>query len=211
MTILKEACVGNFLEAKRAYELGAHRIELCDNLMEGGTTPSLGTIKMTVSSLDIPVFPIIRPRGGDFVYSEEEVRIMEEDVEVCKSVGVKGIVIGALTPENKIDEDTIKKLIKKADGMKVTFHMAFDSIRNKKAGLDNLVGLGIHRILTKGGIGDAVSNLDTLRELNRYANDRITILAGGGITRDNYLNLVRSTGVREVHGTKIVGDLNSGY
>ena len=207
MTVLKEACVGSFLDAKKASYLGANRIELCDNLMEGGTTPSLGTIKLTKASLNIPVFPIIRPRGGNFIYSKEEIKIMENDIELCQSIGVNGVVIGALTPENNIDEDIIKRLVKKAKGMSITFHMAFDSIENKKNALDRLVDLGINRILTKGGLKSAIHNLDTLKELNQYAGDRITILAGGGITNNNYIDLVNKTGVKEVHGTKIVGDL----
>ncbi|MGN9165466.1 copper homeostasis protein CutC [Tissierellaceae bacterium HCP3S3_D8] len=207
MSILKEACVGNYLEAKRACDLGADRIELCDNLEEGGTTPSLGTIMMSKKSLNIPVFVIIRPRGGNFVFNEEEVRIMEKDVEICHSMNVDGIVIGALTADNKIDEPTIKRLIDKAGDMKLTFHMAFDSIEDKKSALDRLVELKINRVLTKGGSQSATHNLDNLKELVNYSNDRITILAGGGVTEDNYMDIVNKTGVREVHGTKIVGNL----
>ncbi|NLN42236.1 MAG: copper homeostasis protein CutC [Clostridiales bacterium] len=212
MNVLKEACVGSFLEAKKAYELGADRIELCDNLGEGGTTPSFGTIKMAIDSLNIPIFPIIRPRGGNFIYfiyNEEEVKIMEEDIEICQSLGVDGIVIGALTPDNNIDEDIIKKLVNKAEGLSITFHMAFDFIENKKAALDRLVDIGIHRVLTKGGLKSAIHNLDTLKKLNQYAGDRITILAGGGITQYNYKEIANKTGIKEVHGTKIVGDLKA--
>lgn len=207
MKVLKEACVGSFLEAKKACQLGADRIELCDNLKEGGTTPSFGTIKMAKEVLNIPIFTIIRPRGGDFVYSKEEVKIMEMDIEICKALGVDGVVIGALTPENTIDQDTIKRLVDKAKGLNITFHMAFDYIEDKKAALDRLIELGIHRVLTKGGPKSAIHNLNTLKELVQYGKNRITILAGGGITRYNYMNIVNKTGVKEVHGTKIVGDL----
>lgn len=132
---------------------------------------------------------------------------MEMDIEICKSLGVDGAVIGALTPENEIDEDTIKRLVDKAQSLEITFHMAFDYIENKKAALDRLIELGIHRVLTKGGSKKAIHNLDTLKELVQYADDRITILAGGGVTQHNYMDIVNKTGVKEVHGTKIVGDL----
>lgn len=207
MHILKEACVGNYLEAKRACELGADRIELCDNLEEGGTTPSLGTIMLTKKSLNIPVFVIIRPRGGNFVFNEDEIKIMEEDVEVCQSMNIDGIVIGALTSDNKIDESTIKRLIDRAGDMKITFHMAFDSIEDKKSALDRLAELKIDRILTKGGLQSAMDNLDTLKELVDYSDGRIAILVGGGVTKDNYMDIVNKTGAREVHGTKIIGSL----
>ena len=203
MNILREACVGNYVEAKRAYENGADRIELCDNLGEGGTTPSYGTIDMAVKSLSVKIFPIIRTRGGNFVFTEEEIRIMERDIEVCKKLGVDGVVIGALTEDDEIDEETIKRLIAKAEGLEITFHMAFDEIKDKKAALDKLMELGINRVLTKGGEVSALNNMDTIKELIEYAGDRIIILPGGGVTKDNYMELVRYTGAKEVHGTKI--------
>ncbi len=169
MSIIKEACVGNYIEAKKAYENGAHRIELCDNLGEGGTTPSYGTVSLAVETLDLDVFPIIRPRGGNFVFTEEEIRIMEKDIEICKSLGVDGVVIGALTEENKIDEKAIKRLIEKAGDLYITFHMAFEEITDKKAALDKLIELGIHRVLTRGGENSALDNMDTLKELIDYA------------------------------------------
>ena len=203
MNILKEACVGNYVEAKRAYENGADRIELCDNLGEGGTTPSYGTIAMAVKNLDIKVFPIIRTRGGNFVFTEEEIRIMERDIEVCKNLGVGGVVIGALTEDDEVDEEVIKRLIAKAEGLEITFHMAFDEIKDKKAALDKLMELGINRVLTKGGAVSALNNMDIIKELIEYAGDRIIILPGGGVTKDNYMKLVKYTGAKEVHGTKI--------
>ena len=207
MNILKEACVGNYLEAKRAEELGAHRLELCDNLLEGGTTPSIGTIKIAKENLNIPVFVIIRPRGGDFVFNEKEIKIMEENIKMCESLGIPGIVIGALTKDNEIDKPTVKRLIKAAKGMSISFHMAFDEIEDKKEAIDTLIELGVNRILTKGGIKPAAENLDSLKSLVEYADNRITILAGGGITKGNFQAIVEKTGVKEVHGTKIVGSL----
>ncbi len=204
MHILKEACVGNYLEAKRAYELGADRIELCDNLKEGGTTPSAGTILLAKETLDLIVNVIIRPRGGNFVFTEEEVRIMEKDIEVCKNLKADGVVIGALTEDNQIDEITVKRLVKKAGDLSISFHMAFDEIEDKKKALDKLVELGIDRVLTKGGQGTALDNKEVLKELVEYANDRIIIMPGGGVTKDNYIKLVKDIGAKEVHGTKIV-------
>lgn len=207
MDILKEACVGSYIEAKKAEDLGADRIELCDNLNEGGTTPSLGTIKIAKETISVPIFPIIRPRGGNFIFSEEEIKIMERDIELCKSLNIDGVVIGALTSNNEIDEDVIIRLIEKAKGMNITFHMAFDLIENRKAAIDKLIQLGVNRILTKGGNKSAMNNLDILRETVEYAGNRINILAGGGITKDNYKYIVDKTCVKEVHGTKIVGKL----
>lgn len=204
MEILKEACVGNYVEAERAFEGGAHRIELCDNLMEGGTTPSFGTILLAKENLGLKVHVIIRPRGGSFVFTEDEVRIMEKDIDICRQLKVDGIVIGALTEDGKIDEAVLRRLVGKAGDLSITFHMAFDEVGDKKATLDKLVDLNINRILTKGGKGKALDNQESLKELVEYAGDRIVILAGGGVTKDNYMELVENTGVKEVHGTRIV-------
>lgn len=207
MFILKEACVGSYVEAKRAWELGADRIELCDNLAEGGTTPSFGTIAMSKNNLHLPIFVMIRPRGGNFTYNEEEIKIMESDIEICKELKVDGIVIGALTKDNQLDKKVIKKLIRKAEGLSITYHMAFNQIEDKKSAIDKLVELGVHRILTKGGTTNAMDNVDELKKLVDYANNRLVILAGGGITQDNYVDIVDKSGVKEVHGRKIVGKL----
>jgi len=207
LDIIREACVGNYKEAKRAYELGADRIELCDNLMEGGTTPSYGTILQAKKNLNFNISVIIRPRGGNFVYTEEEISIMEKDIELCKKTEVDGVVFGVLTEDNKIDEEKNKRLIEKAEGLDITFHMAFDEIENSEEAIDTLVRLGVSRILTKGGKDKAINNLDKLKELVECAGDDITILAGGGVTKDNYMEIINKTGIKEVHGSKIVGDL----
>jgi len=163
MNIIKEACVGNYIEAKRAYENGANRIELCDNLGEGGTTPSYGTALLAVETLDLDIFPIIRTRGGNFVFTEEEIRIMEKDIEIFKNLGVDGVVIGALTRKNEIDEKAIKRLIQKAGDLNITFHMAFDEIEDKKAALDKLIELGINRVLTEGGKSPALKIMQKIK------------------------------------------------
>ena len=148
--MLKEKCVGSYKEAVEAQKLGAHRIELCDNLEEGGTTPSYGTIKTTVRDLNIPVFVIIRPRGGDFFYSPEEIEIMKQDIEICKELNVKGVVLGVLKHDKTIDYEVTKKLVKIAKPMEVTFHKAIDEVDNPVDEVEKLAEIGVDRILSSG-------------------------------------------------------------
>lgn len=202
MSIL-EACVGSFKEAVIAEKKGAHRIELCDNLLEGGTTPSYGTIKKTVETLNIPVMVIIRPRGGDFVYSEEEVDIMKSDIEICKELGAKGVVIGALDGK-EIDKNVLAELINAAKPMDITFHMAFDLIEDKYKAIDILESYGVNRILTTGGYENALEGKESLRNLIEYSKDKIIVMPGKGITKENREEIVNYTKAKEVHGTKIV-------
>lgn len=199
-----EACTGCYEEARIAKEKGADRIELCDNLKDGGTTPSYGTIKKSVEDVGLPINVIIRPRGGDFIYKDYEKEIMYTDIEICKDLGVNAIVIGALTKNNTIDTEFIKKAKELSGDLKITFHMAFDEIEDKKAAIDELVALGIDRILTKGGEISALNNLDTLKELVQYAGDRIIIIPGAGITKENRDKVISITNAKEIHGTKIV-------
>lgn len=198
-----EACVGNYNEAVSAAYRGANRIELCDNLMEDGTTPSYGTIKKTVEKLDIPVMVIIRPRGGNFTYTGEELEIMKYDVQLCKELGVHGVVIGAIK-DSKVDKEIIKELVNLAKPMTITFHMAFDEIEDKNAAIDELIGFGIDRILTKGGCKDAMSGKDSLKNLVKYSNGRISIMPGKGVNKENRDFLLEYTGANEIHGSKVV-------
>lgn len=201
--IIFEACVGNYNEAVSACYRGANRIELCDNLMEDGTTPSYGTIKKTVEKLDIPVMVIIRPRGGDFTYTEDELEIMKYDVQICKDIGAFGVVIGAIK-DSRVDKDIIKELVNLAKPMKITFHMAFDEIEDKNIAIDELIELGIDRILTKGGCEDAMSGKESLKKLVKYANGRIVIMPGKGVNKGNRDFLLEYTGANEIHGSKVV-------
>lgn len=205
---IKEACVGSFKEAKKAQELGASRIELCDNLKEGGTTPSYGTIIQTKSYLDIPIMVIIRPRGGDFVYSEYEIEIMKKDIELCKGSGVEGVVFGVLDENKLINKNVMKELVDLAKPLDVTFHMAFDEIKDKEEAIEELIELKVDRILTKGCKTNAFDGKEIIRKLTSKSKDKIIILPGGGITKENYLDIINYTKVKEVHGTKIVGVLN---
>lgn len=207
MNIILEACVGNYKEGKRAFELGANRIELCDNLKEGGTTPSYGTILKCRKDLSIDINVIIRPRGGNFIYSKEEVEIMKKDLEICKEVGVNGVVFGFLKEDNTLDYELTKEFVALAKPLSITFHMAFDEIENKFSALDSLIDLGIDRVLTKGGKNSANENKEVLKKLVEYAKGRIIILPGGGVNKDNFLDIKEYTGAREFHGSKIVGNL----
>lgn len=199
-----EACVGSFSQAIEAEKRGANRIELCDNLTEKGTTPSYGSIKAAKRYLKIPFFPIIRPRGGDFVYSPEEIEIMKEDINICRELGIEGVVIGALKSDNTIDLETVKRLIELAGNMQITFHMAFDLVPDKLKAIDSLIELGVKRILTTGGTGNAITGKEELKKFIDYSHGRIIILPGGGVTKDNYMLLKEYLGCCEFHGTKIV-------
>ena len=198
-----EACVGSYNAAIKAESLGANRIEFCDNLSEDGTTPSFGNIKKAINTLNLPVMVIIRPRGGNFEYSEDEVEIMIEDIKMCKELGAYGVVIGALKGD-KIDLDITKRLVEVAKPMKITFHMAFDEIEDKKEAIDQLVSLGVDRILTKGGRANALVGRDVLKDLIKYANDRIIIMPGKGVNKENRDYIMDYTGAKEIHGTRVV-------
>ena len=207
MGILLEACVGCYKEAKKAELQGADRIELCDNLGEGGTTPSYGTIYLATQNINIPIAVIIRPRGGDFVYSNDEFEIMKKDIVICKELGVETLVFGILNKENKIDIERTKELIDLASGLKVTFHMAFDEIDDKFEALNQLISMNVDRVLTKGCKTCALDGKNTLKNLVEKSDNRITILVGGGVTYKNYKELSNYIGCNEMHGSKIVGTL----
>ncbi len=207
MGILLEACVGCYKEAKKAELQGADRIELCDNLGEGGTTPSYGTIYLATQNINIPIAVIIRPRGGDFVYSNDEFEIMKKDIVICKELGVETVVFGILNKENKIDIERTKELIDLVSGLKVTFHMAFDEIDDKFEALNQLISMNVDRVLTKGCKTCALDGKNTLKNLVEKSDNRITILVGGGVTYKNYKELSNYIGCNEMHGSKIVGTL----
>lgn len=198
-----ECCVTNFNEAVKAEAKGANRIELCENLALGGTTPSYGTIKNVVKKLNIPTMVMIRPRGGNFEFNSEEVIIMLEDIRVAKSIGAYGVVIGALN-NKKIDLEVTKKLIEEAKPMNITFHMAFDEIENKFEALDLLIELGVNRILTKGCLINALEGKENIKKYIEYADNRIVIMPGCKVDYENKYDLMKYTGAIEVHGTKIV-------
>ena len=204
MKTLKEACVESFFEAKEAEKRGADRIELCDNLSMGGTTPSYGTIKKTLEKLKIPVFPIIRPRGGDFCYSSDEIEIMKEDIKICKSLGAKGVVLGMLTEDKKIDFKLVKEFVSLAAPMEVTFHKAIDELENPVEAIDSLAEAGIKRILSSGTKATALEGVDILNKMINKAGDRITIVVAGKVTSENFKEVSEKIVSSEYHGKIIV-------
>lgn len=211
--MLKEACVENFTDIPSVIAKGADRIELCDNLAVGGTTVSYGVMKQTVaycSLKNIPVMAIIRPRGGNFVYTDVEKEMMLADIEMAVQLKVNGLVIGALTSDSQLDLPFLQKVSSTVNhsDISLTFHMAFDqlSLRNQLEALKPLKELGYSRILTHGGpksqsIFDHVSNL---KELMTQAPSGLTILPGGGVTKDNLTKLQEVLPLEEAHGTRIV-------
>lgn len=204
--MVKEACVGSFKEAKKAELAGAHRIELCENLSEGGTTPSYGTVKKALEKIDIPIFTMIRPRGGNFCYSTSEVEIMIEDIRLFKKLGVQGVVLGVLTKNNEVDYHILRRLLKESNGMEVTFHKAIDEIKNPLDEVDRLADLGVSRILTSGKSDTALEGKKLLNKLIKSAEGKIKIVVAGKVTKDNLQAVKLEIPALEFHGKKIVGD-----
>jgi copper homeostasis protein len=197
--VLVEACVDTPESALAAQAGGAGRVELCANLVEGGTTPSAGMIAVTRERLSVPLFVIVRPRGGDFLYSSDEVDVMRRDIAVAASLGAAGVVLGALTADGEVDMATTRQLLEDARPMQVTFHRAFDATRDPMEALGALLALGVDRVLTSGGAPSALAGVRTIARLVERAGDRLVVLAGGGITEENAGEVVRETGVSEIH------------
>ena len=202
--MIKEACVESFEKALEAQSNGANRIELCENLAVGGTTPSYGTVKICLEKLNIPIFPMIRARGGNFVYSKDEIEIMKEDIKIFKELGVKGVVLGCLTSDNKIDLELTKELVDLAYPMEVTFHKAIDEILNPLDYIDDLVNIDIKRILTSGGEATALEGKDLINEMIKKSNGRLKIVVAGKVTKGNLNGLSNLISADEFHGKLIV-------
>ena len=202
--MIKEACVESFEKALEAQSNGANRIELCENLAVGGTTPSYGTVKICLEKLNIPIFPMIRARGGNFVYSKDEIEIMKEDIKIFKELGVKGVVLGCLTSDNKIDLELTKELVDLAYPMEVTFHKAIDEILNPLDYIDDLVNIGIKRILTSVGEVTALEGKDLINEMIKKSNGRLKIVVAGKVTKGNLNGLSNLISADEFHGKLIV-------
>ncbi|AWM75405.1 copper homeostasis protein CutC [Lactobacillus kullabergensis] len=211
--MLKEACVENFYNIPHVIKAGADRLELNNDLALGGTTPSYGVIKKSVTyaeNFKIPVVIMIRPRGGDFVYNENEIGIMADDIEASAKLGAQGVAFGCLTNNNQINRIQMKHLITLARSLnvEVVMHMAFDDISNdkQKTELKWLADQGVKRILTHGGKLDKpiLATILHLKEIIKWADDRIEILPGGGITTENGDLVGAELNVNQLHGTKIV-------
>lgn len=178
---------------------GASRLELCSNLVEGGTTPSLGLLKVIKEKVNIPIYVMIRPRGGDFVYSEDDFQVMKEDLMILKENGADGIVFGILTPDGDIDVSRSKEMMEISFPLPVTFHRAYDMTRDPFASLDTLISLGFKRVLTSGQDSTALEGLPLLTRLIEHAQDRIKIIPSGGITERNVERILKESGAKEFH------------
>ncbi|MCX2495373.1 copper homeostasis protein CutC [Pedobacter sp. PF22-3] len=201
VTSCLEVCANSYQSALAAQNAGAKRVEFCDNLAEGGTTPSYAQIALAKKNLSIEVWPIIRPRGGDFLYSDTEFEIMKEDIKICKSLNCEGIVIGILKADGTIDKERCKELIELAKPMEVAFHRAFDMTNDLNQALEDLIALNIKRVLTSGGASYAMLGAGKLAQLVKKAAGRITIMPGAGINENNIKNLIDQTGATQFHAS----------
>ncbi len=196
-----EIATSDFSTTKSAVAGGADRIELCANLAEGGTTPSFGTIKQCREAFTVSLYPIIRPRGGDFLYTKDEFEIMLEDVKLCKQLGCDGIVIGLLNTDGTIDVVRTAALVEAAYPLGVTFHRAFDRCKDPFEAMEQLIEIGCERILTSGQQPSVVDGVDLVAELNKKAAERIIIMPGSGLRKENVKMLAEKTGCLEFHSS----------
>ncbi len=194
-----EICIDRVSSAIAAAEGGADRVELCANLAEGGTTPSSGMIRGVRGAFPRGLMVIIRPRGHDFLYSEVEMEVMLDDIRVARDLGADGVVIGCLDADGRVDKERCERLMDVAAPMDITFHRAFDMTRDLSEALEDLDALGIRRVLSSGGQADVPSGVEQLAALVRQAAGRLSVMPGGGVTEDNLGQIVRQTGVREIH------------
>ncbi len=200
MKMTLEICASTYQSAINAQEAGADRIELCSELAIGGITPSYGLLKTVVEALSIPVFVLIRPRSGNFTYSEDEFEIMRNNIQLCKDLGCAGIVSGVLNEDNSIDMDRTKALVELSKPLPFVFHRAFDWTPNPFESIEQLVDLGVERVLTSGQETSAEKGVDLLRQLKEETNGRIAILPGGGINSENIM-VFKTAGFSEVHAS----------
>lgn len=194
-----EVCANSVLSAIAAEKGGADRVELCDNLYEGGTTPSAAMIFQAKQQTSIDLFPIIRPRGGDFFYSEMEMQIMLKDMEIARQMGADGFVIGCLSTDGKVDYEKCARLIDAAKGLPITFHRAFDLCVDAFEALDVIKELGVQRILTSGQKNKAMDGVSMITDLVKAAGSDLSIMAGSGVNEENVLDIARQTQARAFH------------
>jgi copper homeostasis protein len=206
-----EIATTDFDSTAAAVKGGTDRIELCSALSEGGLTPSFGLIKMCRQKFSLPLFPIIRPRGGDFLYNDDEYRIMKNDVVLCKEIGCDGIVIGFLKKDGRIDKKRTAKIVERAYPMEVTFHRAFDRCVDPFEALEDIIDAGCQRILTSGQQPAAMEGAGLIKKLINDADNRIIIMPGSGLNRENIKTLAEQTGAEEFHAAlrnEIISKMN---
>lgn len=196
--MIVEICANSYASAYNAEKAGAHRIELCSELAVGGITPSFGLLKQVVENLKIPVFVLIRPRSGNFTYSDVEFDIMKKDIALSKELGCQGIVSGVLNLDHTIDVTRTKELIECAKPLSFVYHRAFDWVPDVFKALQDLIDIGVYRVLTSGQKMSALTGLEILKKLKNYAKDDISILPGGGITIENAIKF-KQAGFNEIH------------
>ncbi len=198
---LLEIAVFSFESALIAQQSGADRIELCENPADGGTTPSYGYLKKAIEKIQIPVFPIIRPRGGDFLYSDAEWDIVLNDIRLCKDLGFSGIVTGSLHRDGLVNEAQLQQAVSLAYPMEVTFHRAFDRVSDPLIALEQVIAAGCTRILTSGLHPEVIAVTPLLKQLVRQAGNRMVIMPGSGVRSSNLAQLRAATGAREFHSS----------
>ncbi len=199
--IFLEICANSPTAALAAQRAGASRVEFCQSLELGGTSPSYGQLKLARKALTIGLHVLIRPRGGDFLYNEQEFEEMKEDIAFCKEIGCDGVVIGILNKDGSVDKTRMQELVKLAKPMCVVFHRAFDRCNNPSQSLEDIIDLGCDRILTSGLQNTAWDGRDLLKELIAQANGRIEIMPGAGVNANNVKELIQYTGARSVHAS----------
>jgi copper homeostasis protein len=195
-----EICANSYQSAANAQDAGAHRIELCQELSIGGITPSYGLLKQVVDTLKIPVFVLIRPRSGHFVYTEEEFNVMKINIQLSKDLGCAGIVSGVLKEDKTIDIERTKELVELSKPLPFTFHRALDEVTSPEEALEHLIELGVERILTSGQETSAEKGIELLIELHQIANNRIILLLGGGVNAEN-TSQFKNAGFSEIHAS----------
>lgn len=193
-----EACIGTLQSGLEAQKGGADRVELCDDLAEGGTTPSAALIQMTKEKLEIPAAVMIRPRHGDFLYSDLEFEIMKKDIEFCKSVGAEAVVFGLLTADGRIDCERTKQLVESAGNMEVCFHRAVDLSRDYFEAIEQIIDCGCKRILTSGGANKAIEGFENIKKAQELYGNKIEIMVGSGVNSEN-VNAFYDLGIRNFH------------
>ncbi len=207
--MILEACVETYQEALTAQSNGANRIELCSHLELDGLTPDTGLIEKVCAELNIPVMVMIRPRGGNFVYSETEIKEMGQTIEVARNMGAAGLVFGLLTPENRIDVANTRRLAEIASPLPVTFHKAIDAMEDPVEGVQQLLEIeGITRVLSSGGKPTALEGVSKIKEMIKIADGKIIMLVAGKVIISNRNEIAAMTGATELHGRRIVGELS---